>query len=175
MSGIAATAIGISRAKDKPWRSDALRDVLVRTALPCVLPASEDRRCLAGIVNIEAILAELRGREETLSLGNHTDDSSRGEDIMLDSETGVDTSHSTPHQPDITPQSTPESCSCGCGGKPTADRCSCTSANHGPQKIFALGTLWFDFETEARQDNMAIFMSKHQGQRREKLSRRRPC
>jgi cyanobactin maturation PatA/PatG family protease len=155
----------------------AVHAALLRTAAPCSPEDGQDcRRCLAGRLNVIESIALIRGGETTMSDADMVALSaiSTPAEDTLSRDPPVSTSPAVPSvfdaairpseakaRPIVLPTETAgvvPSCGvetkCACGSKET---CSCG----GGQKaalVYALGTLGYDFGSEARRDSLAQSM-----------------
>ncbi len=178
-TGVAALLLSVQLKRGERPDPHAVRLALIRSAASCNLTEADDnRRCLAGRLNPRGALnliteggidmsdttlvnpnqepigisaSELPGAEQA------TTDSGTAARNKMSAPTvapiaGVMAAEAnSPPPPDAAPSASPPRIApsdCGCGG---GANCTC-GGQKAPQLVYALGTLGYDFGTEARRD-----------------------
>lgn len=174
VSGIAALLLSAQISQGRPPDPGKVRQALLRTALPCQ-PRDNDecRRYLAGILNVPGAHASIAKGGITVTSNN------TGETGSPDAGAGMPaggTVTDTPPAPsDATPgvRAAADSASDAVSGTPetgtaagspagvtAAGDCGCGGARKS--YVFAIGTIGFDFGTEARRDSFRQLMPSPQ-------------
>ncbi|MBD2386437.1 PatA/PatG family cyanobactin maturation protease [Cylindrospermum sp. FACHB-282] len=162
VSGLVALLLSIQLQRGQKPDPHAIRDAILKTALPCNLQKSLDsRRCLVGSLNISGVQAlitkegikQMSNQEEVMIqpsevnnieqvLANQATDSVIQVPNLEESSYSLQTMSLQSASANVVPSSVePSECTtCAGGGK-------------GPQIVYALGELGYDFGTEARRDS----------------------
>jgi subtilisin family serine protease len=143
VAGVAALLLSIQRERGDPVHPTHVRQALLKSAVPCDPRFSPNcHRMMAGQLNIANALQLLLRREAPMS------DSDQNK-IEVERET-------EPPSTVVPSQVHPSDCGCGCGGsKDTSTRNISSSTSPAPlQLVYAIGTLGFDFGSEARRDSI---------------------
>ena len=185
VAGFAALLLSIQLKHGRRPDPHAVRTAIIESAVPCDLTQTIDnRRCLAGRMNPEGALnliieGGLDMSEETLVAPSETAlkdsppempvmEPNRGEHTEADGATAIPpagepvdavlaSEANAPPPLDLAPQAPPRGIApsdCGCGG---GANCTCGGAG-ARQLVYALGTIGYDFGTEARRDSFAQAM-----------------
>lgn len=184
-SGTAALLLSIQVARGGETDTRAVREALLASATPCDASTADHARCLAGRLNPERALSflnkggwvmsdiDLGGDAGATILPAETIADNRGalsESIRsfaspsVQSERvvgGVTPSEMAPsaaERPASAPGIVPSDCGCGCGGGGDKGECTCGQKQGKTQIVYALGTIGFDFGSEARRDSFAQAM-----------------
>jgi cyanobactin maturation PatA/PatG family protease len=185
-SGTAALLLSMQVARGGRPDARAVREALLASAAPCDASTPDHARCLAGRLNPEGALSFLKQGGWVMSdidLGSgsigasilpaeaNADDrialpESIGMFAASSVESGLAAGGVRPSElpPSLTdrapaPGITPSDCGCGCGcGGDSKGDCSCGQKQGKTQLIYALGTIGYDFGTEARRDSFAQAM-----------------
>ncbi len=147
VSGIVALLLCIQVKHGLKPDLQAVRSAIINTAVGCgEQPSSDCRRLLAGRLNIKGAMSQVIG----------------GIDIMTDSMKHIGVENKAAYRVKTKPASrnsvysksvAPSGCGCGCSEE---GQCSCESG--GQHLVYALGTLGYDFGTEARRDSIMQHM-----------------
>lgn len=145
VTGVAACLLSIQRKRGAPLRPRHVRQVLLNSAIVCQ-PESllKCRRMLAGQLNIPGAIEILDSGRVAMSIPGET-----ASEIVLEVEPPVVTPHQQVH---------PSDCGCGCGG-PKGSSTETVAPPAAPQLVYALGTLGFDFGSDARRDSILQHVS----------------
>ena len=178
VSGVAALLLSLQVQRGQPPDPHGIRKLLLQSALPCDAELSEvTQRCLAGKLNISGAFKQLQGETMTENLaeaslsengvaasgcgcgGGLTDSVDTGSIAsaladVASSEVAAVTSQTV--QPSIQPAQT-STMSNQSSNFVTASQAPSQLAELG-QLVYALGTLGYDFGTEARRDSFKQLM-----------------
>ncbi len=156
VSGVAALLLSIQRVAGAAPDATAVRESLLRSAFPCSEGEEEKpRRCLSGKLNATGALADLtQSVKPTLFHPSIQANERTGEDRMDHQQVNPSSDAELLQASGVAeaPSDANVSASCGCGGKAAAPKCECKSAR--PELVYALGTLSYDFSSEARRDSL---------------------
>jgi cyanobactin maturation PatA/PatG family protease len=180
VTGIAALLLSLQLELGRMPDPHAAKLALLRSALPCTPEDGVDcRRYLAGRLNVAgAVALTLNGGPEMSDLALLPE-----REIQASAEPAPEPHAFTPppappmpSRPAIQPSEmrvaaaapalgrgeiAPSDCGCGCGGQAKGD-CGCGGAAGTGAKtvqlVYALGTIGYDFESEARRDSIAQAM-----------------
>ncbi|MBK1989157.1 PatA/PatG family cyanobactin maturation protease [Sphaerospermopsis aphanizomenoides BCCUSP55] len=162
VSGLVALLLSIQLQRGEKPDPHAIRDAILKTALPCNLQKNLDsRRCLVGSLNIPGVQAlitkegiqKMSNQEEVMiqpSEVNNIEQEVINQVTEMQVSNLQESNHSIPMmnlQPtsaNVVPSSIEPSECATCAGQKTA-----------PPIVYALGTLGTDFGTEARRDSFS--------------------
>jgi cyanobactin maturation PatA/PatG family protease len=182
VSGTAALLLSIQLAAGAKADPQVVRRALIASATPCNISDADNIRCLAGRLNPRGALELIiRGGMQMTNLNFSTNGASLGvapaEAPALEQIPPEPTPIAAAASPAqarlsigaIAPSEAPAIVSsppplasgvipsdCGCGGG--AGGCSCGQKSGAAQIVYALGTIGYDFGTEARRDSFAQAM-----------------
>ena len=184
-SGTAALLLSIQAARGDRPDPRAVREALLASATPCSASTPDDVRCLAGRLDPEGALNFLNkggwvmsdidfGRSGAVSTMAPSE-TNAGEPVALPESIGafVAAGESALAPGGVRPSEVPSTalgqnapmpgiapsdCGCGCGGDGDKGECSCGQKQGKTQLVYALGTIGYDFGTEARRDTFAQAM-----------------
>lgn len=147
VSGIVALLLSIQVKHGLKADPQAVRSAILSSAIGCdEQPSPDCRRLLAGRLNIKGAMSQIIGGIEIMS------DSIKQSSVASKVTSQMKTK--TASRDSVYPKRvTPSGCSCGCSN---GGECSCESG--GPHLVYALGTLGYDFGTEARRDSIMQHM-----------------
>lgn len=172
VSGFAGALLGLQVRADHIPDPHYVRAVLLETALQCAPQANgEHRRCLAGRLNIRDAITIIQGDSNMTSASI----SPSGEAVVtIEGEPHLAASlvNRSVSLPVVEPEMCPSELragmlgdprdnmgiapSCGDGGKCSCQSkgsCGCSGGGQKPALVYALGTLGYDFGSEARRDS----------------------
>lgn len=185
ISGITALLLSIQLKRGEPTNPYTIRNALIKSAIPCESTLTTNlKRCLTGRLNIMGALHLIMGdkkmneqisdqsnqnipkyqntinsaeTETSLLSGIRKDHLSLSDSLNVDDLTPVLTDYSSNTQ--ISPSHLTPASDCSCGAV-KASTCSC--ATRKPTLVYALGTLGYDFGSEARRDSFRQLMNTSQ-------------
>lgn len=132
VSGVVGLFLSLQLARGNAADPRNIRSILLRSSVGCTIPERDCARFLAGRLSIPAALQMLSRKERTVM------------DAINDA------------VPDATrPTATEPATSVGAFSAVTQSACGCGCSGVAPkQLVYALGTLGYDFGTEARRDSI---------------------
>ena len=168
VAGFAALLLSYRKRLGLKTDPRAIKDIILESATKCALEEGLDcQRFLAGRLNVTRAIDLATESKREISMSSIVK-----EGDMINAETTQNIAVSAaasgaPIAPSDTSVQLPLSAygiapSCGCGGSKACD-CGCKSAataTAGPQLVYALGTLGYDFGSEARRDSIQQFMTE---------------
>jgi cyanobactin maturation PatA/PatG family protease len=166
--GVAALLLSIQRRDGKKPDARAVGQAIIESAFPCdPLGAFDYRRCLSGVLNIPGAYA-LITKKEKKPMTTSDESATSSDPVSLDTpplealvqEKVPPTAVPSTEPPDVR-ASTPKShSSIGVGaaqsGITSSGNCSCNAGQRS--YVFAIGTIGYDFGTEARRDSFRQLM-----------------
>jgi cyanobactin maturation PatA/PatG family protease len=176
VSGTAALLLSLQAARGSGPDPRAIRAALIASASPCEFSSADNMRCLAGRLNPQGALQIItEGGREMSEIGLtveavHAAEAQEEQQIAItgperiaasiaQQSVGVAPSEAPPASMDhlaLASAVAPSDCGCGCGG--SAGGCTCGQKSATPHLVYALGTIGYDFGTEARRDSFAQAM-----------------
>jgi hypothetical protein len=152
VSGVAALLMSLQSLNGKPISAAIVKDALLKTADGCDDDEStECQKLLAGRLKIPK--ATLFVLERTGIMGDNVDLSVQPSESVMNGEAPQPSTRLNrpfdippavlPAECAVAPAVLPSDCGCGGGAKPNAN---------GPQKVFAIGKLSYDFGTRSRRE-----------------------
>ncbi|TVP61688.1 MAG: PatA/PatG family cyanobactin maturation protease [Nodularia sp. (in: Bacteria)] len=162
VSGLVALLLSIQLQRGQKPDPHAIRKAILKTALPCNLQKSLDsRRCLVGTLNISGAeslikkerIQKISNQQEVMiqaskvhniepELASPPTDSGMQDPNLAESSFSLPTISVQDSSANVVPSSvTPSECA------------TCAGDTTGPQLVYALGELGYDFGTEARRDS----------------------
>jgi hypothetical protein len=147
VAGVAALLLSVQRKLGEPLSPAVIRQLLLKSAIVCEPKLqSECRRMMAGQLSIPNALELLLSRRVLMSTA---DDQAITESQQPDAD-----------QASVTPPSQVHPSDCGCGCRGSTDSCRKNATPPATvQLVYALGTLGFDFGSEARRDSILQHIS----------------
>jgi cyanobactin maturation PatA/PatG family protease len=168
VSGVAAVLLSLQRESGRTPDPHHVRTVLLQTASQCAPQANGDhRRCLAGRLDVTAAICVIRGESNmtSASMTPSSEASSEIEDaqhrpaspaIQPAADAAIHPSEVTmsalaePQDSASIAPSCSDNSKCSCQSKGS---CGCGGGGQKPALVYALGTLGYDFGSEARRDS----------------------
>jgi cyanobactin maturation PatA/PatG family protease len=167
VSGVAALLLSLQKQRGEAIDPQKVRTALLKTALPCNVSQSEDTpRCLVGKLNISGAYTNLTG--ETMSEEQATveaagcgcggndpngqispNETLSPEALVTASDSNLTAIEATQNQPSITPNDNTMN---------TAVTPSQVTPSSDGNLLYVIGTLGYDFGTEARRDSFKQLM-----------------
>jgi hypothetical protein len=144
VAGVAGLLLSVQRKLGQAVRPNQIRQALLKSAVPCDPGSTANcNRMMAGQLNIPNALQLLFGG----GIPMPTESDQNSAQVEPEIEVPLAVGRSQVH---------PSDCGCGCGG--SKDSCATnptSSASSAPlQLVYAVGTLGFDFGSEARRDSI---------------------
>lgn len=153
VTGVVALLLSWQRQHGLPLRPALVREALLRSALRCDPNASADcRRFLVGVLNIPgARVLITKGAKKTMSDAT----------LLTSTDLAGDAGPVAASAPGIAPSAALAAAPLGEGVSPasgsnTTPGCACRESRAG--RVFSIGTIGYDFGTEARRDTFRQLM-----------------
>ncbi|MCM0592259.1 MAG: PatA/PatG family cyanobactin maturation protease [Gloeotrichia echinulata DEX184] len=166
VSGIVALLLSLQLQRGEKPDPHAIRDAILRSALPCKLEGLDSRRCLVGSLNIPGVkslitkegIQQMSNQEEVMiqasevnniepEVANQLTESVVQVPNLLESSYSIPMMNLQPEASVVPSAVTPSECAT-CAGEKAAP----------PPIVYALGQLGTDFGTEARRDSFIQMM-----------------
>jgi hypothetical protein len=149
VTGVAALLLSVQRGLGQPVSPVDVGQMLLNSVIVCdhkSVPYCH--RMMAGHLNIPEALGLLHSQEVRMSTVSDQGSTDVGRNLEQASVASASEVH-------------PSDCGCGCGGSKGSCGTSTTSATPAApvQLVYALGTLGFDFGSEARRDSILLHVA----------------
>jgi cyanobactin maturation PatA/PatG family protease len=173
VAGVAALLLSIQRLDGEEPDPRAVGQAIIESALPCNLQRTSDyRRCLAGILNIPgayALISKAKGGTKAMTSSDpsiapslavepsgHPPEQALREKMEKEVGAAVPLTEASPPQPRTPERSDSVAAPTVASGITPSGNCSCDGGKKS--YVFAIGTVGYDFGTEARRDSFRQLM-----------------